>query len=124
MRHDMRRNDNFIHARVSKDTVREENGLGELGKGLLIPAGYLSLFTFFMLILVTGDNFMQLFSLYESFQNLGKLLPFSNSNFIITKNFCRTIGIKIEHVWAGPSADSCSCHEISTCLVGKGWGAN
>ena len=32
-----------LHVRVSKDTVREENGLGELGKGLLIPAEPLEL---------------------------------------------------------------------------------
>ena len=38
MRHDMRRNDNFMHARVSKDTVLTKIGLEELGKGLRIPA--------------------------------------------------------------------------------------
>ena len=38
MRHGMRRNDNFMHARVSKDTVLTKIELEELGKGLVIPA--------------------------------------------------------------------------------------
>ena len=38
MLHGMRRNDNFMHACVSKDTVSTKIGLEELGKGLVIPA--------------------------------------------------------------------------------------
>ena len=43
MLHGMGRPAESLHVRVSKDTVREENGLGELGKGLLIPAEPLQL---------------------------------------------------------------------------------
>ena len=43
MLHGMGRPAESLHVRVSKDTVREENGLGELGKGLLIPAEPLEL---------------------------------------------------------------------------------
>ena len=35
----MRRNDNFMHAWVSKDTVLTKIELEELEKGLVIPAG-------------------------------------------------------------------------------------
>ena len=45
MRHGMRRNDNFMHAWVSKDTVSTKIGLEELGKGLRIPADTFNLNT-------------------------------------------------------------------------------
>ena len=43
MLHGMRRPAESPHVRVSKDTVIEKNDLGELGKGLFIPAQPLEL---------------------------------------------------------------------------------